>query len=129
MPRSSQHKQQPCCRRSRPGQSVTALQAAGQLAAGSLVEALWVVHAHFHRHALEELEGLAAQVGEAHAPQVHNPDGRAQGEGPWVQHLPDVLLHKPKVPVPHSTSHSQAVEKQPHVHLLFSVTGGAKGAR
>lgn len=30
--------------------------------AGILVEALRVVHAHFHRHALEELEGVAAQV-------------------------------------------------------------------
>ena len=25
-----------------------------------LVQALWVMHAHFHRHALEELEGFAA---------------------------------------------------------------------
>lgn len=64
-----------------------------------LVQALWVMHAHFHRHALEELEGFAAQVRQAHAPQVHNPDGCAQWQGPWVQHLPYVLLHKPKVPV------------------------------
>ena len=64
-----------------------------------LVQALWVMHADFHRHALEELEGFAAQVRQTHTPQVHNPDGCAQRQGPGVQHLPYVLLHKPKVPV------------------------------
>ena len=68
----------------------------------SLVEALRVVEAHFQGHALEELEGFTAQVGEAHALQVHYPDGGAQGQRPRVQHLPHVLLHKPKVPVPHA---------------------------
>ena len=34
---------------------------------GILVEALWVARAHFHRHALEELEGLTAKVGQFHA--------------------------------------------------------------
>ena len=64
-----------------------------------LVQALWVVHAHFHRHALEELEGFAAQIRQPHAPQVHNPNGGAQRQGPGVHHLPYVLLNKPKVPV------------------------------
>lgn len=68
------------------------------MGAGILVEALGVVHAHFHRHALEELEGFAAQIREAHAPQVHNPDSGAQGQGSGVQHLPHVFLYKPKMP-------------------------------
>ena len=97
------------------------------MAAGSLVEALGVVAAHFHRHALEELEGLAAQVGEAHAPQIHNPNGCAQRQGPWVHHLPDVLLHKPKVPVP--TAHqSQPGSRRAATScsLALAVTGGTR---
>ena len=70
----------------------------------SLVEALRVVHANFHRHALEEGKGLAAQVGQTHAAQVHYPDGCTQRQRPWVQYLPDVLLHKAKMPADNNAS-------------------------